>query len=252
MILHATSERTHNRGPRSKCGNCGKPACTKKCQRCMALYYCSRDCQKNHWRAEHRRACNIYINADPSSILRSFAKGVNENYGRIQQSHHHEDNTMPTTMAAVQRLFARVSGQNQGNILWNMVKERVLSPTWSMILEMMKHVIRGHDDSSTFYFITVPPTSVLVGSGAEYWTLALTYQKDFDSYHLALSDHVDGIQKRVKHLCCTATNEVAPVGLNKFKGEDLLVVFTDDDKELRPYLRVDWATGEVIHDTFGQ
>jgi hypothetical protein len=44
---------------------CGNPECAAEpkstpfdqCARCMAVAYCSRECQKKYWRAEHRNVC---------------------------------------------------------------------------------------------------------------------------------------------------------------------------------------------------
>ena len=29
----------------------------EQCRRCKVVYYCSRSCQKTHWKASHRRRC---------------------------------------------------------------------------------------------------------------------------------------------------------------------------------------------------
>lgn len=38
------------------CGNCAKSDCRKKCGRCKKVYYCSADCQKQHW-SLHKHSC---------------------------------------------------------------------------------------------------------------------------------------------------------------------------------------------------
>lgn len=52
-------------GSRSKTRACSNTGCTvtdpsrsfDKCARCMAVSYCSRACQRSHWRAGHRTTC---------------------------------------------------------------------------------------------------------------------------------------------------------------------------------------------------
>ncbi len=43
------------------CWNCFKPekqtGCLKKCTQCSQALYCSRDCQKDHWRINHGKFC---------------------------------------------------------------------------------------------------------------------------------------------------------------------------------------------------
>lgn len=38
------------------CANCSKSDCAKKCSRCKTTYYCSAECQKEHW-ASHKPSC---------------------------------------------------------------------------------------------------------------------------------------------------------------------------------------------------
>lgn len=39
------------------CAQCSKPNCTKRCSECKNIYYCSKECQKNHWNV-HKKNCN--------------------------------------------------------------------------------------------------------------------------------------------------------------------------------------------------
>ena len=39
------------------CALCHKPAATKRCGRCRAVVYCSRDCQATHWKRAHKLTC---------------------------------------------------------------------------------------------------------------------------------------------------------------------------------------------------
>ena len=49
--------------PSRVCANCDKPAAGpddptfKRCGRCKLVWYCSKTCQKKHWRKEHRHVC---------------------------------------------------------------------------------------------------------------------------------------------------------------------------------------------------
>ena len=39
------------------CALCHKPNATKRCGRCRAVVYCSRDCQATHWKRAHKLTC---------------------------------------------------------------------------------------------------------------------------------------------------------------------------------------------------
>lgn len=38
------------------CANCSQEHCTKKCARCKKVFYCSAECQKEHWKL-HKQSC---------------------------------------------------------------------------------------------------------------------------------------------------------------------------------------------------
>jgi hypothetical protein len=56
----------NNSGPAMLCAKCGKPACQNKCGGCELVGYCSRICQKEHWR-EHKAFCKLVKHISPSS-----------------------------------------------------------------------------------------------------------------------------------------------------------------------------------------
>jgi MYND finger/Domain of unknown function (DUF4470) len=39
------------------CANCSSAGSTSRCSRCRRVYYCSRDCQRRHWK-HHKKTCN--------------------------------------------------------------------------------------------------------------------------------------------------------------------------------------------------
>ena len=54
------------------CGNCASTCSLKKCP-CFAVAYCSKQCQKMHWKIEHRATCPVgpVVNpdgADPTTV----------------------------------------------------------------------------------------------------------------------------------------------------------------------------------------
>ena len=67
--------RNHNRRERKKmmpvCSNvaCGKPLDVERplcCAQCKVAVYCDRDCQKEAWKAGHKRECTPYVPPAPS------------------------------------------------------------------------------------------------------------------------------------------------------------------------------------------
>lgn len=41
----------------ARCANCGSVGPTKRCSRCQSASYCSKDCQRQHWKS-HKSVCN--------------------------------------------------------------------------------------------------------------------------------------------------------------------------------------------------
>ena len=42
---------------RPECSLCGAPSAANSCAGCQMVSYCSRDCQKSHWKSGHRNEC---------------------------------------------------------------------------------------------------------------------------------------------------------------------------------------------------
>ena len=60
-----------------KCGQCGKRGDTnsiRRCSRCQAIRYCSRDCQARHW-PQHKVTCTPATNPTVSSSSAKNATG---------------------------------------------------------------------------------------------------------------------------------------------------------------------------------
>jgi len=56
-----------------ECGFCHRKGITFKfCSRCRRVYYCSSQCQTQHWRAEHKAACTRVYQIRTVLILRPF------------------------------------------------------------------------------------------------------------------------------------------------------------------------------------
>ncbi|KAF8181986.1 hypothetical protein K438DRAFT_1975932 [Mycena galopus ATCC 62051] len=59
----AIARQSSRPGPKWRCAGvqmCGITVAQYKCAGCMSVLYCSRQCQKNHWKAGHRRVCGAY------------------------------------------------------------------------------------------------------------------------------------------------------------------------------------------------
>ena len=41
----------------------------KVCKGCNKIYYCSRECQEEHWRKVHRKQCKLFSGAEPGKDL---------------------------------------------------------------------------------------------------------------------------------------------------------------------------------------
>ena len=57
------------------CALCHKPNATKRCGRCRAVVYCSRDCQAAHWKSAHKLTCGA---SPPPVPPRPQTPGISE------------------------------------------------------------------------------------------------------------------------------------------------------------------------------
>jgi len=46
---------------RQGCGSCGSYSVSHRCSNCKSIHYCSRGCQKTHWKKTHRGDCAIMV-----------------------------------------------------------------------------------------------------------------------------------------------------------------------------------------------
>ena len=57
--LPSSAESTREAGEHT-CAHCGKATTGHaRCSRCKVAWYCGRECQRSHWRAGHREACEL-------------------------------------------------------------------------------------------------------------------------------------------------------------------------------------------------
>lgn len=56
ITLTATEDMVIFNGP-ARCAKCGREGATKLCSRCRSVSYCSKECQRQHWKS-HKRVCN--------------------------------------------------------------------------------------------------------------------------------------------------------------------------------------------------
>ena len=57
----------------NQCSFCGQPSQDlQRCSRCKGVSYCSRDCQKQHWKVGHKKECKEVILKGMKCILCNF------------------------------------------------------------------------------------------------------------------------------------------------------------------------------------
>jgi MYND finger len=56
----AAAESSKNGQGEPACFQCGKTTEVKRCANCQSAWYCSRDCQKAHWKV-HKRTCGAFL-----------------------------------------------------------------------------------------------------------------------------------------------------------------------------------------------
>jgi MYND finger len=65
-------------GPDDKCDECGKLGCTQRCAACNYSCYCSKECQRDNWRKEHKKLCKF---------LQKYYKPVSERAVNVSINH---------------------------------------------------------------------------------------------------------------------------------------------------------------------
>lgn len=58
------------------CAKCGKPGCTKRCDRCKFVYYCEKSCQEADWK-NHKLGCG------KETAATAVARVYRENYNNV-------------------------------------------------------------------------------------------------------------------------------------------------------------------------
>lgn len=66
------------------CALCGKLAKANKCGACKKVHYCSKECQKAHWKEEHKKECEELKACDNKELMDKLTR-------RMQLAHNEMD-----------------------------------------------------------------------------------------------------------------------------------------------------------------
>ncbi|KAI5899839.1 uncharacterized protein SCHCODRAFT_02606279 [Schizophyllum commune H4-8] len=71
------------------CHFCGKKTeDAKRCGRCQIIMYCSRDCQKTHWKASHKQNCNPHPSVDITGRTKPAPEPGSKAYHDLEMDLH--------------------------------------------------------------------------------------------------------------------------------------------------------------------
>ncbi|XP_078665269.1 uncharacterized protein LOC144907779 [Branchiostoma floridae x Branchiostoma belcheri] len=86
-MIELVQEATKNKLLRCCNPTCGKPgyrSTLKLCAQCKLTRYCSRDCQRQHWLAGHKKSCGpVHDACAVSDGLRTFLQMIELMTGKV-------------------------------------------------------------------------------------------------------------------------------------------------------------------------
>ena len=101
--------------PGSHCEGCAKPLREGKqdvvgpmnvCSRCRRTYYCSRECQVNHWHADHKDKCRMrgeFVEDDHAILAETVPEFLPSGYEVLLEEYNESDDTWSVVGAICKR-----------------------------------------------------------------------------------------------------------------------------------------------------
>jgi len=178
--------------------------------------YCGKDCQRSDW-ARHRGVCTRFCAEEPDPPRRAPVEREAAAWPSLA------DETLP---AIIQHIRA--------------------SPGWLRILTcLVSHTDRMAHNYVTMHFVT-HLGELAGGATCKYWTLAVVFLREWRSFHLFLSDHDDGIHKRIgrRGYSCSNKNILGRLDDELRLPDGILICCPDAEPPL--YMKVDFQTGDCL------
>lgn len=148
MPLHEPSED-------SFCHNCSKIGNTLKCSKCKRARYCSRECQKSHWKAGHKKTCGISVE---DTLLQLHRLGLNMSLSESIEGFHRATDAVHSQSNMQLNTNSNVSHKTVNKVLdESKVKKDAPEPQivtkgdWNFIIENLSNI-------ATYIIMMVSPS----------------------------------------------------------------------------------------------